>query len=171
MTIPKPNFAAVVDSELPVLYRIAMTLTRKPEDAEDLVSQTLYLGAKNWSKFDGAYPRSWLIQILRNEFARVYRQKVSRPTVELDSVQEPSEEGFWKAIDWALVGDGIHQEVRNLPEEYALAVSLCDIEELSYEEAAVAMDVPLGTVRSRLYRGRKLLRARLVRHLGALTPT
>lgn len=163
---PKPRFESVVDSEMPVLYRLAKTLTGNETDAEDLVAQTLYLSAKAWHAFDGAYPRSWMIKIMRNEHIATARKKSNQATVPLDAVAEPSEDGFWEAIDWRAIGDDISAELAKLPEEYGFAVALCDIEELSYEEAAAAMDVPLGTVRSRLYRGRNLLRARLVRKFG-----
>lgn len=165
-TNPRPRFESVVDSELPVLYRLARTLTGNDADAEDLVAQTLYLSAKAWHTFDGAYPRSWMIKIMRNEHISSIRKKANRGTVALDEVAEPSQEGFWEAIDWRAIGDDVIAELSKIPEEYGFAVALCDIEELSYEEAAAAMNCPTGTVRSRLYRGRNLLRARLARRIG-----
>lgn len=67
----------------------------------------------------------------------------------------------WSAIDWGLCGPRLLAEVDRLPTEYRLAVVLCDIEQLSYEEAAEAMDVAIGTAKSRLFRGRRMLRTRL----------
>jgi RNA polymerase sigma-70 factor (ECF subfamily) len=160
----KPQFETVVTAELDILFRVARLLVRRAEDAEDLVGQTLFLAAKAWDKFDGTYPRSWMIQILRNEHFANLRRKGGRHDVPLDEVCEPSDEGFWEEIEWKLVGDLILDELAELPDEYRMAVALCDVEAMSYEEAAYAMQVPLGTVRSRLYRGRNLLRARLVRH-------
>ena len=162
----KRTFESIVDAEIPILYRVAKTLTQNDSDAEDLVGQTLLLAARAWDKFDGEYPRSWLIKILRNEFFGNARKKANQPSVALDSVAEPSEEGYWEAIDGDFAVQDILVELGKLPEEYRLAVSLCDVEEMSYEEAALAMDVPLGTVRSRLYRGRNILRARLVKLFG-----
>ncbi len=166
----KPSLEQVIESELAVLYRVAKTLTRNADDAEDIVGQTLYLAAKSWSSFDGAYPRSWLIKIMRNEFIALTRKKSAKMTVAIDSIGEPSTEGYWEDIDWSLAGADIAEELAKLPEEYQMAVSLCDVEELSYEEAALAMDCPTGTVRSRLYRGRNLLRSRLVKRLGDFAP-
>lgn len=169
--VTKPAFEDVVDRELMSLYRVAKTLTSNAADAEDLVGQTLYLAARAWPTFDGAHPKSWLIRILSNEHFGLLRKQNRHPEPQLEPEHEPTTEGYWQAIDWALVGDQLASEMAKLPEEYRLAVALCDIEQLTYEEAAVAMDVPSGTVRSRLYRGRNLLRSRLVHVLGELSPT
>ncbi|MBL8087242.1 MAG: sigma-70 family RNA polymerase sigma factor [Chthonomonas sp.] len=166
---PKPRFESVVESDLPVLYRLAQALTGNQTDAEDLVAQTLYLSAKAWHAFDGRHPRSWMIKIMRNEHLSSVRKKSASATVALDDVAEPSAEGFWEAIDWRAIGESVIAELAQIPEEYGFAVALCDIEEMSYEEAAEAMNCPAGTVRSRLYRGRNMLRARLVRRLGETT--
>jgi RNA polymerase sigma-70 factor (ECF subfamily) len=80
----------------------------------------------------------------------------------LEMVEEPSDDGFWEQVSWNAVGENILRELDKIPEEYRLAVALCDVEEMSYEEAAQALEVPVGTVRSRLFRGRRLLRAKLV---------
>lgn len=162
----KPTFESIVEDEIPVLYRVAKTLTHNESDAEDLVGQTLLLAARAWDKFDGEFPRSWLIKILRNEFFGSMRKKANQPSIALVSVAEPSQEGYWEKIDGEFGVSDIMVELNKLPTEYRDAVSLCDVEELSYEEAAAAMDVPIGTVRSRLYRGRNILRARLVKIFG-----
>jgi RNA polymerase sigma-70 factor (ECF subfamily) len=158
----KSSYEEVALAEIPVLYRVARRLVLNDADAEDLVGQTLLLGARGWAAFDGRHPRSWLIRILRNEHLAKLRQRSSRSETGLDEVAEPSDEGFWEEVSWRAVGDDILRELDRLPEEYRMAVALCDIEEMSYEEAAEAMDVPVGTVRSRVFRGRRLLRARLV---------
>jgi RNA polymerase sigma-70 factor (ECF subfamily) len=156
------RFEDVARAELPVLYRMATRLARNPDDAEDLVSQTLLLAHRAWANFDGSYARSWLLKILKNEFYATRRRKGAGTNVSIDDVEEPSDEGFWKEISWAAVGERVMQELDALPEEYRLAVALCDVEEMSYEEVAKALEVPVGTVRSRLFRGRRLLRAKLV---------
>lgn len=158
----KESFETVVNRELPILYRVAKRLASNSSDAEDLVGGALLLAARAWSNFDGRHPRSWLIRILKNEHLGIVRKRSVRPEVALDDIVEPAEEGFWQAISWKSVGTNILSELDQLPEEYRLAVTLCDVEELSYEEASEAMEVPVGTVRSRLFRGRRLLRARLV---------
>ena len=143
-----------------MLYRVARRLAANPSEAEDLVGQTLLNAASAWSRFDGAYPRGWLIRILTNCHLRVLRERNSRPVptgIDPDRVvSEP-----WNAIDWGLCGAGLLEHVDRLPEEFRLAVYLCDVEGLSYDEAATGMDVPVGTLKSRLLRGRRELRRRL----------
>jgi RNA polymerase sigma-70 factor, ECF subfamily len=146
-----------------VLYRMAKRLARDDSDAEDLVSQTLLLAARAWSSFDGRYGRSWLIKIMKNEHLRVIRSGASRPqTVSIETAPEQYSSGSeWRDLDAKMIGDGVIHELDSMPEEYKLAVALCDIEGLSYQEAAEALEVPVGTVRSRLFRGRRILRDRL----------
>jgi len=151
----------VAQAELPVLYRVARRLTLDPSRAEDLVSQTLLDAARAWDAFDGRFPRSWLIKILQNNFRRDLRRAASQPeTVSLETPVEATCE-IWHELNWRAIGSRLMEELDKLPEEYRLAVTLCDVEELSYEEAADAMGVPKGTVRSRLFRGRRMLRNKL----------
>jgi len=157
----KAPFAEVAQAELPVLYRVARRLTLDPNRAEDLVGQTLLDAAKAWDAFDGQHPRSWLIKILQNNFRRELRRAGSRvETVAIEDSPEPSCE-IWHNLNWRAIGSRLVEELDKLPAEYRLAVTLCDMEELSYEEAAIAMNIPKGTVRSRLFRGRRMLRSRL----------
>lgn len=149
-----------------MLYRVARRMALNDADAEDLVGQSLLLAAKAWGKFDGRHPRSWLIRIMRNEHTGRIRQRASHPETGLEEVAELSEDGFWEEVSWRAVGTDILRELDRLPEEYRLAVSLCDVEEMSYEQAAEAMEVAVGTVRSRLFRGRRMLRSRLVHAIG-----
>lgn len=155
----KPDFEKVVDQELPLLYRVALRLARNPSEAEDLVGQTLYLAARAWAVFDGAHPRAWLLRILRNEHLGTIRKH--QITTSLDETSEPSTEGYWQEIDWSLIGEQILKVLDMLPEDYRLAVTLCDVEELTREEAAEALEIPIGTINSRLHRGRAMLRAKL----------
>lgn len=156
------DFESVCMAELPVLYRVAKRLTLNGDDAEDLVGSALLKAARGWAQFDGAHPRSWLIRILRNEHLSVLRKSNLKSEATLEDISEPSDDGFWEEIAWRAVGDDIFRALDALPVEYRMAVTLCDVEEMSYEEASAAMDVPVGTVRSRLFRGRRLLRAKLV---------
>lgn len=162
----KPTFDAAVRGELAVMYRIAKRMARNEADAEDLVGSALLQAAKAWDAFDGRYLRSWLVQIMRNEHLMLLRKRGRKPEVAFGEDQEPSDEGFWEAVSWGAVGEDLMRELDRLPEEYRLAVALCDVEEMDYNEAAVALGVPVGTIRSRLFRGRRLLRARLVRSVG-----
>lgn len=156
----KRDFESVAREELPVLYRVARRLTRDTTLAEDLVGQALLDASRGWNSFDGQFPRSWLIRILQNRFFKESKRAVARPTsVPLDESLVGEE--IWTELDWSVIGPRLFDELDKLPEEYRLAVQLCDVEQLSYEEAASAMEVPIGTVRSRVFRGRRLLRQKL----------
>jgi RNA polymerase sigma-70 factor (ECF subfamily) len=141
---------------------VARRLTSDPTEAEDLIGQALMRASSAWSGFNGEYPRSWLIRILTNCHLGLLRRRAVRPlSVDLDPellAEEP-----WHAIDWALCGPHLLSEVDRLPSEYRLAVILFDIEELSCEETAAAMGVSVGTAKSRLFRGRRILRTRLAK--------
>lgn len=145
---------------MPLLYRVAKRLTGNAAEAEDLVGQTLLSAYGAWERFDGSHPRSWMIRILTNCHLKILRAGGGRaPSVELDPERVGKEP--WHAIDWSLCGPQLMAEVDRLPQEFRLAVVLCDIEEMSYQEAADALEVAVGTLKSRLFRGRRTLRARL----------
>lgn len=148
-------------AELPVLYRVARRLGASPEEAEDLVQAALFKAFRSWHQFDGRYLRSWLVRILRNE--RLAGMRTSRLEVDWDDVAEESlvEEPFWSTVETNIQAEMILKELDNLPEPYRVTLQLCDVEQMSYLEASLAMDVPIGTVRSRLFRARVELRRRL----------
>jgi len=154
------DFEAQLRLELPTLFRVAKRLARSSEEAEDLVGQTLLSAYKSKHTFDGLYFRSWLIRILRNEFNSVLRKESSRPALVLEE-PEGIVEPFWDEVSWRVDAETILRELDNLTEEHRLIIQLCDVEELSYEEASSALDIPLGTVRSRLFRARARLRENL----------
>jgi RNA polymerase sigma-70 factor, ECF subfamily len=155
------TFEEVAVAELPVLYRFARRLTLNPSDAEDLVGAALLYAAKAWKGFDGRHARSWLIRILRNEHIDNLRSKAGKlQTVPLEFIDVGSG-NLNDEVSSTILSESILNHVDSLPEEYRLAVTLCDVEEMSYQEAAEAMDVPVGTVRSRLFRARRLLRDRV----------
>ncbi len=164
--VVKKRFEDVILLEIPVLYRVAKRLTLSASDAEDMVGQALLSAAKAWDAFDGRHPRSWLIRILRNEHLTDLRRKGSRPvTAPVDADFETACDP-WPAVHAKLTAEAIVHAMDTLPEEYRLTIALCDVEEMSYEEVAEALSIPLGTVRSRLFRGRKLLRQRFALHHG-----
>jgi len=162
MSWSTPDFEKSVRPELAILYRVARRLTHSEDEASDLVQQTLMKAFQAWSRFDGRYLRSWLIQILRNENLMRLRSSGKHEEVELDD-QIAIDEPFWDEVHWRAQVHRVLIELDRLPEEFKLAVTLCDIEQMSYEEAALAMEVPIGTVRSRLSRGRALIRSRIMR--------
>jgi RNA polymerase sigma-70 factor, ECF subfamily len=149
-------------NELPVLYRVAHRFAGNSQDAEDLVATTLLRVAKSWESFDGRHPRSWMLTILRNEFLSAHRSKASRvQTVELDENLTMNSDIIEEIDNQALVNQ-LTEALNHLPAEFAWAVTLCDVEGLSYQEAADVMKVPTGTVKSRVHRGRGLLRERVM---------
>ncbi len=155
------DFEKAVKGELSVLYRVARRMGCSPEEAEDLVQIALIKAYTAWGRFDGRHIRSWLIRILRNERLMAIRSEKNEVSLDEPDAPEPVEEPFWNQLSWKLQVDRIMEELNQLPEIYKTAIHLCDIEQLSYEEAAEAMDIPIGTVRSRLFRARAMLREKL----------
>jgi RNA polymerase sigma-70 factor (ECF subfamily) len=158
---PRRDFERAVKDELPTLYRVAKRMVRNPDDAEDLVQQCLVKAFRAWDRFDGNHLRSWLIRIMRNELASNKRSLAAQAVdAELDE-SIVSQEPFWDEVTWRVDADHVLRELEELPAEFRLTLHLCDVEQFTYEEAAEAMGVPIGTVRSRLFRARSLLRERL----------
>lgn len=161
------------------LFNLAMSLTRNRGEAEDLV-QEAYLRAFRF--FDSYRPdthiKAWLFRILRNTFINRYRAAKVRPDeVDLDKIDTAYEKmvdeeflrGKQPPSPERLVMDGVldeevQQALDRLPEEYRSVVLMALAEEMTYKEIAAALSIPLGTVMSRLYRGRKLLQAALVEY-------
>ncbi|MCW5936594.1 MAG: RNA polymerase sigma factor [Fimbriimonadaceae bacterium] len=158
----RESFEQVALREVEVLYRVAKRLTLNSNDAEDLVGQTMLNAAKNWQAFDGRHARSWLIRILRNEWNQLLRKRKVRQEVDMESISEPSEEGFWQKVEVRLDVETILVALDTIGEDYRAAITLCDVEEMDYAEAAIALDIPQATLRTRLHRGRKQLQAKLV---------
>ena len=155
------NFEKSVKGELAVLYRVARRMGTSQEQAEDLVQTTLIKAYQAWEKFDGRHLRSWLIRILRNERLMALRSEKYTTSLDEPDAYEVVEEPFWDQLSWKMEADMILLELRELPVIYQMAIQLCDVEQMTYDEAADAMDVPIGTVRSRLFRARAMLRNRL----------
>ena len=158
----KKRFEQTTLRELPTLYRIARRLAGSNEAAEDLVGQALLSAAKAWSTFDGRHARSWLITILRNEQRQNIRREAVRPQTAPLLESHTADEDTWREISTRSGAEQALCELDKLPEEFRIAVALCDVEGMSYEEAAAAMNCRPGTLRSRLFRGRRMLRERLL---------
>jgi len=167
------RFEAEVMPMLPSMYTAALRLTRNPTDAEDLVQETFLRAYRGFAGFEpGTNLRAWLYRILMNTFINAYRKKQREPqTISDDEVEdwylyskmveggaEPSAEA--NVID-ALPDEDVQEALQSLPEQFRTAVLLADVEGFSYKEIAEIMDVPIGTVMSRLHRGRKALEKRL----------
>lgn len=163
----RDRFARYVLPEVDVLLRVARTLVPRAADAEDLVQDTLIRAFKSIHTFDGAHPRAWLLTILRN--TQINRTRRRRPEL-LDDQDEAYErladDATADTPEALVVGQQFDAVVTDalgrLPEKFRAVVELVDVEGLTYQDAAAALGVPVGTVMSRLHRARKRIRDRLV---------
>jgi RNA polymerase sigma-70 factor (ECF subfamily) len=154
------------------LYNYALHLTMNPDDAEDLVQETYLKAYKFFNSFErGTNCKAWLFKILKNNYINRFRKNSREPgKVDYDLIKD-----FYHSIkdvrsdtseadsDYfhSLMHEEVYQALQSLPEEFREVIQLCDIEGFTYEEIANMVESPIGTVRSRLYRGRKLLRGQL----------
>ncbi|WP_165985244.1 sigma-70 family RNA polymerase sigma factor [Streptomyces sp. YIM 98790] len=162
-------FARYVLPEVEVLLRVAMTLTAQPADAEDLVQDTLIRAYRAVDRFDGRHPRAWLLTILRR--TEISRNRSRRPYLlddpdeELERLAGPPPGAAGATPEDVVVGETfdavVDAALAALPVKHRQVVALVDVEGLSYAEAAQVLDVPEGTVMSRLHRARKRIRMRL----------
>lgn len=155
-----------------LLYNFALRMTNNEADAEDLVQETYLKAFRFWDSYQqGTNIRAWLFRIMKNSYINRYRKEVREPEkVVYDDITSPYTRTGDDAADphdahestfGSLLDDEIAGAIASLPAEFRTVVILCDIEGLTYEEVADFMECPLGTVRSRLHRGRNLLRASL----------
>ena len=165
------EFEQLVLEHIDMLHAVALRLTRNMADAEDLTQNTLVKALRFHDKFrEGTYIKAWLLTILRNTFINEYRRKSRRPAiVELTGAEAAEDTGPEATVVpesargrredlMELLDDEVKAAIESLPEDFRGAVIMADLEDMSYKEIAEIMDCPLGTVMSRLYRGRKLLR-------------
>jgi RNA polymerase sigma-70 factor, ECF subfamily len=161
------RFREQVLVELPVLLRVARRLTRDGIDAEDLVQDTLVRAYRAFDRFDGRYPRAWLLTILRNTHRNQLRKR--RPDLMDDEVAGalPARGGDGRidgVLDAALHDDLdpiVRAALVSLSAKHRAVVALVDLDGLTYREAADLLEVPVGTVMSRLHRARAKVRAHL----------
>lgn len=160
-------FERYVLPEIEVLLRVAHSLTRNHAEAEDLVQDTLLRAYRGIGGFDGRHPRAWLLTILRN--THINRNRRRRPEL-LRDPDAAADRMISAASDErtdAVIDDDIDVEIiralESLDEPFRRVVELVDIDGLSYAEAAEVLDVPVGTVMSRLHRARSRIRDRLDR--------
>jgi RNA polymerase sigma-70 factor (ECF subfamily) len=161
---------------MPSLYSAALRMTRNPADAEDLVQETYLKAYRGFGGYqDGTNLKAWLYRILTNTFINQYRAKKRRPDEsELDEVEDLYLYRRLGGLEAARAGRSAEDElmdyftdsevkeaIESLPEQFRLAVLLADVEGFSYKEIAEILDIPIGTVMSRLHRGRKALQKKL----------
>ncbi len=170
------RFADVAMEHMPSLYTAALRMTRNPADAEDLVQETYLKAYRAFNSFtEGTNLKAWLYRILTNTYINTYRAKKRRPEEsDIDDLENFYLYRRLGGLEGATAGRSAEDEVLDhftetevkeaieaLPEQFRIAVLLGDVEGFSYKEIAQILDVPIGTVMSRLYRGRRALQKRL----------
>jgi RNA polymerase sigma-70 factor (ECF subfamily) len=161
---------------MPSLYSAALRMTRNPSDAEDLVQETYLKAYRGFGSFEqGTNLKAWLYRILTNTFINRYRAAKRRPDeTDLDDVEDFYLYRRLGGLEEARAGRSAEDELMDmfseaevkaavdaLPEQFRMAVLLADVEGFSYKEIASILDIPIGTVMSRLHRGRKNLQKAL----------
>ena len=177
----RDGFAEDAASHIDALYAVACRLTRNPTEAEDLVQDALVKAMRAKDQFQaGTNLKAWLFRILTNTFINKYRRGGLERSVFDGPDADPLVDGWVSASTMRQLRDPeqvalmpiieceVQKALDELPAEFKLAVILCDVEEFSYEEIAQIMGCPIGTVMSRLHRGRKLLQRSLYNHALSL---
>jgi RNA polymerase sigma-70 factor (ECF subfamily) len=170
-------FSDLAMEYMPALYTAALRMTRNPADAEDLVQETYLKAYRAFGSFElGTNLKAWLYRILTNTYINSYRAKRRRPEVtDVEDVEDlylyrhlvgDGAAGFGRsAEDEALdrfTDTDVKEAIESLPDTFRMAVLLADVEGFSYKEIAEITEVPIGTVMSRIHRGRKALQKALV---------
>lgn len=172
ITQARSAFDAEILPHLDLLYRAALRYTRDPSRAEDLVQDTMVKAYRSWQQFTpGTSARAWLLAILRNTFINAYRREQREPIpVEPDLLEaqiarhpgedrDPEGEFFDRIVD-----ERILQALDRLPAEFREVMLLSDVESMPYAEISQALGIPVGTVKSRLFRARRLMQKDLYEH-------
>jgi RNA polymerase sigma-70 factor (ECF subfamily) len=175
--LTRGEFEGLALRHLDPLYAAALRLTKNERDAEDLVQDALLRAYRFFDRFErGTNIKAWLFKILTNTFINRYRRSVKErsivdgPEQETVQAQVVSREASDRAADperWffdRLLSDDVLKAVDALPIDFRMVVILADLQEFSYREIADILDVPVGTVMSRLYRGRRLLQKALAQY-------
>src|SRR4051795_1739135 len=170
-------FTSEVAPHLHSLYRMALRLTQDEQAAEDLLQDTLERAFQNFKRYEpGTNVRAWLLRIMSNVRVSGFRQSTRRPRT--SSLEDAEDFSLYRAVRTheiapveveAVVLNRIGEEailhaINRLPEDFRMVVVLSDVEGFTYKEMAAILDVPMGTVTSRLYRGRKQLQRSLWEH-------
>lgn len=167
----RDRFQRLAESVYPSLYGTALRLTREKEDADDLTQEALVRAYEAFDRFDGQNFKAWILRIVTNLYINRYRKtKRQGRTASLDDDESayepmaPAETEPDRLMLDHLLGHEIEEALAKVPDIFRTCVILSDIEGLSYDEIALAVDIPVGTVRSRIARGRAVLRKELERY-------
>lgn len=169
------DFNDEIIPHLDALYNFGLRLTSDPNDAEDLVQDTIVKAYRFFSSYEkGTNAKAWLFRILKNSYINNYRKKSKKPQeVDYDEVatfyetiraERTETSDLEDKMFRELIDDDISKALDDIPEDFRTVVLLCDVEDFTYEEIANMLDVPIGTIRSRLHRGRNLLKAQLLEY-------
>jgi RNA polymerase sigma-70 factor, ECF subfamily len=169
------DFNEEIIPHLDALYNFGLRLTSDPNDAEDLVQDTIVKAYRFFSSYEkGTNAKAWLFRILKNSYINNYRKKSKKPQeVDFDEVatfyetiraERTETSDLEDKMFRELIDDDISNALDEIPEDFRTVVLLCDVEDFTYEEIANMLDVPIGTIRSRLHRGRNLLKAQLLEY-------
>ncbi len=159
-----PSWEEIARDHGRFLYTLAYRLTGKDEDAQDLVQEVLLRVQKGLRTYEPGNLEGWLSRITTNAFLDEMRRRRRRPAEVLPEEPDrvaPPHPGADVALESSGLPSDVQEALRKLPPDYRAAVVLCDVVGLSYEEIGAALDIPVGTVRSRIHRGRAQLRAAL----------
>ena len=144
------------------LFRLAMWLERNRAEAEDLVQETLMQALQSFDRYTpGTNCRAWLVTILHHVRSNRRRARGRLSFVPDADDRIAATTAFVPPLPEKLTDDDLLAALRSIPDQYQQVIVLCDVEEMTYKEISQALDIPLGTVMSRLHRGRALLRAQL----------
>ncbi|HTX63868.1 MAG TPA: sigma-70 family RNA polymerase sigma factor [Acidimicrobiales bacterium] len=170
----RARFAEQAMEYMPALYTAALRMTRNPADAEDLVQETYLKAYRSFDSFaEGTNLKAWLYRILTNTYINSYRAAKRRPELsDVEDVEDlylyhrisPGDGSGRSAEEEALAGftdDEVKEAIESLPDAFRIAVLLADVEGFSYKEIAEITEVPIGTVMSRIHRGRRALQKTL----------
>lgn len=178
----RARFTELAMPLMPALYSAALRMTRNPADAEDLVQETYLRAYRGFDGFEeGTNLKAWLFRILTNTYINVYRARQRRPDEhELDDVEDLYLYRRLGGLEAAAAGRSAEDELMDLfpesevkaalealPDAFRIAVLLADVEGFSYKEIAEILDIPIGTVMSRLHRGRKAMQKQLYEFAAA----
>ena len=165
----RASFEREALAHLDSLYRVALRLTGNGAEADDLVQETMLKAYRAWHQFEkGSNAKGWLLTILRHAFINEYRRRTRHPeTVDLDAIEpfsvfaEVQDDDPQGSFFDRIVDDEVLRAIDELPEQFRETVVLSDVDGLSYDSISRIFDVPVGTVKSRLFRARRMLQAKL----------
>lgn len=165
--------------QIDALYTFAYHLTYNEDDANDLVQETYLKAYRFIDKYiEGTNAKAWLFKILKNAFINQYRRKSKQPTKvdyeEIINFHDEEDTNYSSYMDLreemfqGMIGDEVTNAINALPVDFRVVILLCDIEGFTYEEISKIIDIPIGTVRSRLHRARNMLKEKLQEYAKSL---